>query len=74
MDPTLLKIELDIRDGCIDPQIFTMGIEWTVSTPDSTFNKSSDSKTLQFKQFPSGVRYIYISAKLLFRKLNDPMA
>jgi len=51
-----------------------MGIEWTVSTAKNTYNMSSDQKTIQFKEFPSGVRYIYVSVKLLFRKLSDPLA
>ena len=74
MKPSLLKVELVIRDACIDPQIVNLGLEWTVSTPTTSYNMSSDKKTLQFKEFPANIRNIYISAKLLFRKMNDPLA
>ena len=74
MKPSLLNVELVIRDGCIDPQIVNLGLEWTVSTPSTSYNMSSDKKTLQFKEFPANTRNIYISAKLLFRKMNDPLA
>lgn len=74
MDPKLLKISADVRDGCIDPQIINLGLEWSVNIPDTSYNKSNDSKAIQFKEFPAGTRYIYISVKLLFRKINDPLA
>ena len=74
MNPSLLKVVAEVKDQCSDPQIINMGIEWTVSTADNTYNMSADKKTIQFKEFPSGVRYIYVSVKLLFRKLSDPLA
>lgn len=42
MAPNLLKIDLEIKDGCIDPQISIMGIEWSVSSPENTYSISKD--------------------------------
>jgi hypothetical protein len=49
---------LVIRDGCIDPQIVNLGLEWTVSTPTPSYNISSDRKAIQFKEFPANTRSI----------------
>jgi hypothetical protein len=58
MNPSLLKVDLVIRDGCIDPQIVNLGLEWTVSTPTPSYNISSDRKAIQFKEFPANTRSI----------------
>jgi hypothetical protein len=58
MDPQLLKIDLDIKDNCLDPQIIGYGIEWSVSVPSSAYNLSNDSKSLVFKNFQNNTRYI----------------
>ena len=53
MNPTLLVIELDIKDSCIEPQITNLGIEWTTSVPETTYVKSNDSRSIRFKEYPS---------------------